>query len=153
MKSCLRVDGRLSPELLLPLLLFSPQLLLSALILLLLLSIVAKPSLLLQPECLLCQTLSMFQTQPCLTVVVMLQTESTLTSYMLLSCGVRSRLLLELLLLLFRAVPSLLLFQATESVRQLWWFGSEAAQAFRLQSLSFGLLVRSLTCNLLRSHT
>ena len=152
MKSCLRVDGRLSPELLLPLLLFSPQLLLSALILLLL-SIVAKPSLLLQPECLLCQTLSMFQTQPCLTVVVMLQTESTLTSYMLLSCGVRSRLLLELLLLLFRAVPSLLLFQATESVRQLWWFGSEAAQAFRLQSLSFDLLVRSLTCNLLRSQT
>ena len=83
MKSCLRVDSCLSSKLLLLLLIFSPQMLLSTLILLLMLSILAKSSLLLQPVRLLCQTLSMFQTQPCLTVVLVLpslfQTESTIT--------------------------------------------------------------------------
>ena len=127
MKSCLRVDSRLPPQLLLSLIL-SPELLLP---LILLLSVVAKPSLLLQPERLLCQALSMFQTQPCLTVVMvssrLFQTEATLTSKgMLLMLGpivVRCKLLLILLLLLLQAVPSghLLLFQA-ESVRQLWRF-------------------------------
>jgi len=106
MKSCLRVNSRLPPELLLSLFL-PPQLLLP---LILMLSVVAKPSLLLQPECLLCQALSMFQTQPCLAVVVvssrLFQTEPRLTSKgMLLSLMLRSivvwcKLLLILLLLL-----------------------------------------------------
>ena len=135
MKSCLRVDSRLPPQMLLSLIL-SPELLLP---LILLLSVVAKPSLLLQPERLLCQALSMFQTQPCLTVVMvtsrLFQTESTLSSkgvllilmlLVLRSIVVRYKLLLILLLLL-QAVSSLatsghlLLFQA-ESVRQLWRF-------------------------------
>ena len=107
MKSCLRVNSCLPPQLLLSLI-FPPQLLLP--LILLLLSVVAKPSLLLQPECLLCQALSMLQTQPCLAVVVvssrLFQTEPRLTSkgmllsLMLLSIVVRCKLLLILLLLL-----------------------------------------------------